>query len=116
VRRDTFSGPVLGQEVKNCGDFKQLSRERRWISPETRLCGGEIEIRTFVTFCAEPLRADVAQHATDSATYTSHPENCFGNRIGENSPFSDSAEWRTPGDFPLKSQVLRPFLGQIVRM
>jgi hypothetical protein len=43
-----------------------------------------------------------AQHATDSATYTSHPENCFGNRIGKNSPFSDSAEWRTPGDFPLK--------------
>ena len=37
---DTFSGPVSGQEVKNCGDFPRLSGERRWISLQTRLRGG----------------------------------------------------------------------------
>jgi hypothetical protein len=39
-----------------------------------------------------------AQHAPDSAIYTSHPENCLNARIGEGSPFSYSVERRTPSD------------------
>jgi len=48
----------------------------------------------------------------DTATYTSHPENCFSTRIGENSPFSYSAEWRTPSDCRLKVASFKALCSQ----
>src|ERR1039458_6440998 len=51
-----------------------------------------------------------AQHTADSATYTSHPENCLSSRIGGSSPFSYPAERRTPSDCRTESpKFCHPF-------
>jgi hypothetical protein len=76
-QRDTFSGPVSGRVPQNCGGFSQFCRECSRVSLQPRLCGGEIEIRTFVTFCAEALRTDVCATCNGFCKIMSHPENWF---------------------------------------
>jgi hypothetical protein len=45
--------------LRNTGIFAYFVAKSGAVSLRLRLAGGEIEIRTFVTFCPEPLRADV---------------------------------------------------------
>jgi hypothetical protein len=51
VESDTFSGPVWNRNSQNYADFEQFPEQSSRISPQPRLCGGEIGIRTFVTLC-----------------------------------------------------------------
>ena len=72
------------------------------VSLQPRLCGGEIEIRTFVTFCAEPLRADVCATCNGFCNIHVSSGELLQHSNRENSPFSYSAEWRTRSDGRLK--------------
>jgi hypothetical protein len=63
-----------------------------------RLRGGGRGIRTCCTLLVILQEPMCAQRTADSATYTSHLENCLSRRIGGSSPFSYFGERRTPSD------------------